>query len=482
VNDLILFSRGRGSRFLRFTNPHLFMPVVKKTSSPIARLHRYLKLHPSRLLLSCHSCTTLLLVHPGAPALGPTIPDHAQRPQQHYVHRPPASDSDEGPIVVPALPPGPGPAVVVQPPAEVQVAPVIVPPPGAFRQESPSRGSPLSSSRSSIGSPRFTLYAVPSDVHRVPFHSGSRRTSPNRSSISSRTLPPGHFTIVNVAAPHPPMIVPTFPTMAPPQTVGSPGPTINIVAPSTPSIRENPSADAEHHHPTARFASTTTASASSSHNYNRPGTPKTQTQALEIPHIIPSSFSSRSSGSTRSRSRSRERRHRPSYTPSRTSRAHSYSPTRRRYHRSPSYSPSRRPSQYYSSSRPTHLQTPTTIPGQGVTVLPVPQSISTTHINDFPIACASAARADLHSPAARDAWCGSAWDRSTSDHSTWGFPAWRFRCSTRQSHARTNTLSSFSAHACSSRLRVHPCNLNSSDTPFRFLLVLLLALTLAALA
>jgi hypothetical protein len=54
---------------------------------------------------------------------------------------------------------------------------------------------------------------------------------------------------------------------------------------------------------------------------------------------------------------------------------------------------------------------------------PSPQLISTTHINSFPIAGASAIRSDLHSPAARDAWCGSAWDHSTSDHSTRGFPA-----------------------------------------------------------
>ena len=308
------------------------------------------------------------------------MPDLAQRPQQPYLHRPPASDSDEGPIVVPAPPQAPGPAVVVQPPGGVQVAPVIVPPPGAARPESPSRGSTLSSSGFSGSSPRPTLHAAPSDIHRVSYHPGSRRSSPSGSSISSRTLPPGHSTIVNVAAPQPPTMMPTFPGM--PQTVGPPGPPINIVAPSTPTVHEHALVHAQM--PPIII---------------QPPVWPPQQQLQQVPPIVttvqeprrrrhrryatssPSSSSSPSYRSTRSRSRSRERRRRPSYTPSRTSRAHSYSPTRRRRPRSPSYSPSRRPSQYYSSSRPTRSQTPTPIPGQGFTVVPpsqYPPQISTT--------------------------------------------------------------------------------------------------------
>ena len=115
------------------------------------------------------------------------MPDPAQHRQQTYLHQPPTSDSDVGPIVVLAPPKFLGTAVVAQPPAETQVVPIIFPPPGALRQESPSRGSPLSSSSGfSSSSPTTIPHPLPSDIHGASYPR-SRRTSPSSwSSIISR--------------------------------------------------------------------------------------------------------------------------------------------------------------------------------------------------------------------------------------------------------------------------------------------------------
>ncbi|KAF9647114.1 hypothetical protein BDM02DRAFT_3117613 [Thelephora ganbajun] len=287
----------------------------------------------------------------------PPMPELVHRPPQPYVHRPgpPPSESDEGPIVMPAPPP-----VVVQPAETTQTVPIIVPPPGVARPLSPSRESSLSSSSSS-STPRHT---IPSGVERIPYRRGrprSGRTSPSRSSVSSRTPPPGPATIINVTAPQPATAVP------PEGVVGPPGPPINIVAPSTPSVRR------EHALTQAQLPPIII----------QPPVWLPQQQLQPVPPIvttvhepemrrrgrrrysISSSSSSLSPSSRMARSRSRERRRRRSYTPTR----------RQRRSRSRSYSPSRRyTSRYYSPSRRSRSRTPTrpSIPGQGVTVLPVP--------------------------------------------------------------------------------------------------------------
>ena len=85
-----------------------------------------------------------------------------------------------------------------------------------------------------------TQPAIPSDIRRIPYrHPKSPRsghTSPSSrssissiSSISSRTPPPGPTTVVNFPATQPPTtMMPTAPTMMPPQPVA--GLPINVVA------------------------------------------------------------------------------------------------------------------------------------------------------------------------------------------------------------------------------------------------------------
>jgi len=144
-----------------------------------------------------------------------------------------------------------GPPVIVRPPAEPrQVAPIFVPPPGVVRPESPSR---ISSSSSSSSSSDYRIYRTPyrqesprrrrtpprGRRQRTSPRSRRRRTSPSsRGYSSSRTPPPAH-TIIHVMPQPATTMIPTAPTMMPPQSVvGLPGPPINIVAPSPPSTPE----------------------------------------------------------------------------------------------------------------------------------------------------------------------------------------------------------------------------------------------------
>ena len=120
-----------------------------------------------------------------------------------------------------------GPHVVVQPPAETtQTVPIFVPPPGAIRPVSVGRrSSPSLSSSGSSRSSTPTQQMALSDVQRIPYHHyGSPRSgrtpSSSRSSISSRTPPPGPTTVINVTAPQPATtMMPTAPTMMPPVIV-----------------------------------------------------------------------------------------------------------------------------------------------------------------------------------------------------------------------------------------------------------------------